>query len=74
MAEKVDSLRRGLDEAVEFARTFRFEMTPDYLALIERVEALPANQNGADKSGRWLGSRAYARSLLARVSRLPNDR
>jgi len=58
---------RGLEEAAEFARHYRFEMTPDYVALIERVEALPQNQNGADKSGRWLGSVAQARAALARV-------
>lgn len=51
----MDPLLRALDEAVEFARTFRFEMTPDYLALIERVEALPINQDDADKSGLWRG-------------------
>ena len=69
-----DYVWRALDEAAEFARTFRFEMTDDYLALIERVEALPRNQSGADKSGRWLGSHADARSLAHRTRLLPPDR
>jgi hypothetical protein len=50
---------RGLDEAAEFARTYRFELTDDYLALIARVEALPQNQPGADKSGVWRAMDAY---------------
>lgn len=54
---------RGLEEAAEFARTYRFEMTEDYLELVARVEALPRNQAGADKSGRWLGSRHYWDSI-----------
>jgi len=33
--------------------------------LIALVEALPQNQSGADKSGRWRGSRAYW-SFIAR--------
>jgi hypothetical protein len=69
-----DRLSKALDEATEFARTFRFEMTDDYLALIEQVEALPRNQSGSDKSGRWLGSRADARALVQRATLLPPDR
>ena len=60
---------RALEEAAEFARTYRFELTAEYLSLIEAVEAMPRNQSGADKSGRWLGSRAYARSLAGRATR-----
>lgn len=48
----------GLQRAAEFARTYRFQMTWEYRALIERVEALPQNQSGADKSGAWRGSQA----------------
>lgn len=62
---------RGLEEAAEFARTYRFELTDDYVELIARVEAMPENQSGADKSGRWRGSRAYAARMAARVTRVP---
>jgi hypothetical protein len=48
---------RGLEEATAFARTYRFEIDAEYLRLIERVESLPENRPGADKGGRWLGSR-----------------
>jgi hypothetical protein len=58
VAPERDPLLQALDDAVEFARTYRFELTDEYLALIEQVEAMPRNQNGADKSGRWLGSKA----------------
>ena len=63
-----------LDEAAEWAKTYRFEMTEEYLALIERVEAMPQNQSGADKSGRWLGSMAYQKALRARATLLPRER
>ena len=69
MDPEIERALRGLEEAAEFARNYRFEITPDYVALIEQVESLPQNQSGADKSGRWLGSRAYARGLLDRVVR-----
>ena len=59
MDPELERALRGLKEAAEFARTYRFELTDDYLALIARVEALPRNQSGADKSGRWLGDPAY---------------
>jgi hypothetical protein len=55
---------RGLEKAAEFARTYRFEMTEDYLRLIAHVEALPVNQHGADKSGRWLGGRRNWSSIV----------
>jgi hypothetical protein len=45
----------GLEKATEFARTYRFEMTEDYLHLIAQVEALPSNRPGSEKGGRWLG-------------------
>lgn len=46
-----------LREAQAFAAGYRFQMTDEYLELIDRVEALPANQSGAEKSGRRLGRR-----------------
>jgi hypothetical protein len=49
---ELERARRGLQQAAEFARTYRFEMSEHYLQLIARVEALPQNQSGADKSGR----------------------
>lgn len=63
MDQELERVLRGLDEAAEFARTYRFELTEDYLALIARVEALPQNQSGADKSQVWRGLRAYTESF-----------
>lgn len=71
MTRKLDVVLRGLDEACAFAKSFRFEMSDEYRALIAQVEALPRNQPGADKSGRWLGSRAGQRALLAQVRLVP---
>jgi hypothetical protein len=52
----VDSLLkqvlRDLEKATKFAESYRFELTDDYVALIERVEALPQNRPGAEKHGR----------------------
>jgi len=39
-----------LREASEQAAQIRIELTDDYLALIDRVETMPQNQAGADKS------------------------
>ncbi len=50
---------RALREATELAKTIRIELTEDYLRLIAVVEGLPQNRSGADKTGRWRGSRAY---------------
>lgn len=71
MASELERVRECIREAEEFARTYVFEMTDDYRALIERVEALPRNQPGADKSGRWIGSRPDAVRQLRRVQRAP---
>lgn len=60
-----------LEDAAEFVKTHRVALTDDYLARIEAVEALPSNQSGADKSGRWRGSRAHLQAWLARVERPP---
>ena len=67
MADDLDRVLRRLEDAKAFARTYRFEMTDDYRQLIARVEAMPRNQSGADRSGRWIGSCADAKALLAAV-------
>jgi hypothetical protein len=69
MARDLESVLRRLEEAAEFARTYRFEMTDDYRRLIARVEAMPRNQSGANRSGRWIGGRAAAHALRSAVSR-----
>lgn len=71
MADDLERVLRGLEEAKEFARTYRFEMTDDYRALIASVEAMPRNRSGADKSGRWVGSYADARAWLRLVKPVP---
>ena len=71
MEDDLERAMRALEEAKEFARTYRFEMTDEYRALIERVEAMPRNQSGADKSGRWLGSYADAKAWLGLVRPVP---
>jgi len=52
---------RTLQESSELAAEIRIELTERYVRLIEAVEALPENQAGADKSGRWRGGRSYWR-------------
>jgi uncharacterized protein (DUF885 family) len=64
MSGDLGRVLRGFDKTQEFARTYRFEMTDGYRALIERVEAMPRNQSGADKSGSWIGSYAEAKAML----------
>jgi len=73
MPGNLERVLRGLQEAQEFARTYHFEMTDDYRDLIARVEALSRNQSGADKSGRWAGSLADAKTWLAAVERAPRE-
>ena len=53
MDPELERALRALDEAAEFAKSYRFEMTEDYLALLAQVEALPQNRSGADKSWVW---------------------
>ena len=53
MDQELERALRGLEESARFIKTYRFELTDDYLALIARVEALPQNQPGADKSWVW---------------------
>jgi excinuclease UvrABC nuclease subunit len=69
MDGELERVLQKLEEAKEFARTYRFEMTADYRALIEQVEAMPRNQAGADKSGRWIGSYADAKAFFDAFSR-----
>jgi hypothetical protein len=71
MAGDLDRVLRGLEQAQEFARTYRFEMTDDYRALIARVEAMPANQPGADKTGASRGSLAESRAFFDAFSPSP---
>jgi hypothetical protein len=59
MNPDAEAALKALQAAAEFARTYRFEMTADYYALLARVEAMPQNQPGSDKSGIWQGLRAY---------------
>jgi hypothetical protein len=59
MNRDVERALRALDEATEFAKTYRFELSDDYLSLIEAVEAMPQNQSGCDKTGIWRAVRAY---------------
>jgi hypothetical protein len=65
---------QGLQDAAAFLKSYHFELTGEYLASIEAVEALPCNQSGADKSGRWRGSRPYARAVVARAAPAEPDR
>jgi len=67
MADELEHPDRQFEEAQTFARTYRFDMTDEYRALIERVEAMPQNQPGTDKSGPWRGSAADHRALRARA-------
>ena len=73
MDSELERCLAGLRAATEFARTYRFEMTDEYLKLLARVEDLPQNQSGADKSGRWRGSRADARSQIAGATLVPRN-
>lgn len=68
MDRELERTLRALEDAADFVETYRFELSEDYLSLIEAVEAMPRNQSGADKSGRWLGSRGYARLLAAKAT------
>jgi hypothetical protein len=71
VADDLERVLKGFEVAQEFARTYRFEMTDEYRALIAQVEAMPRNQPGADKSGRWLGSRSRWAALHALVTPAP---
>ena len=73
-SDDLERVLRGLEEAREFATSYRFQMTDEYRALIAQVEAMSQNQSGADKSGRWLGSLADHKSWFANVRLLPRKR
>jgi hypothetical protein len=59
-----------LREATEQAAQIRIDLTEEYLALIDQVEAMPQNQPRADKS--WVGrllewsAQHYARAVRVR--------
>ena len=74
MASDLERALKGLDDARAFAAAYWFEVTDAYRALILQVEALPRNQPGTDKSGRWLGSRADQEALRARTTVGPRGR
>jgi hypothetical protein len=61
--DHLERVLRGLERAREFAKSYRFQMTDEYRALIAQVEALPRNQTGADKSGVWPAMHAYIESF-----------
>jgi hypothetical protein len=63
MASDLERVLRGLEEAREFARRYQFEITHEYRALIERVERMPRNQAGCDKSSVWPAMRRYVESF-----------
>ena len=63
MDSELEPALRGLDDAVEFAQSYHFEMTEDYLALLAQVEAMPGNRSGSDKSGVWPALQAYVASF-----------
>ena len=67
MDQDLERVLRGLEEAAEWAKTYRFEMTADYLALLAHVEALPQNQSGTDKSWVWRLSDSSARFYKSAV-------
>ena len=73
MDAEIERALRILDESVEQAKTIRIEVDEGYRRAIALAEALPQNQSGADKSGRWRGSRRYAESLIARATLLPRN-
>jgi len=61
--DELERVLRGLEKAAEFVKTYRFEMTEEYLGLLARLEAMPQNQSGADKSHVWPGLQAYRNSF-----------
>ncbi|MBI4263135.1 MAG: hypothetical protein HY657_02060 [Acidobacteria bacterium] len=70
MDPELERVLQGFKEAAEFAKTFRFELTEEYLAQIAYLEALPENQSGVDKSHVWRGLRAY-RETFKHVRAVP---
>ena len=54
---------RILAEATELAKSIRIDLTDDYLRRIAQVEAMPRNQDGADKSYVWRRDETYRASF-----------
>ena len=73
MADDLERILQGLKDAEAFAKTYRFEMSDDYLALVAYVEAMPQNQAGADKTDRCRGERSY-KELFRRASPVVHER
>jgi hypothetical protein len=71
VADDLERIRRVFEGVQEFARAYRFELTDEYRAMIAHVEAMPQNQSGADKSGRWVGSYADFKAFFDGFSRAP---
>lgn len=69
MGGDLDRVLRGLEEAREFAASYRFEITAEYRALIAHIESLPQNGAGCDKSAVWSALRGYV-DLFTRVERV----
>lgn len=59
MESSLEHALRCLAEAAEQARHIRIELSDEYLELIARVEAMPRNQDGADKSYVWLRDETF---------------
>jgi hypothetical protein len=62
---RLERVLQGLEKAREFAESFHFEITDEYRALIARVQEMPCNRPGADKSHIWPGLRAYIDTFKA---------
>lgn len=62
-SDELERVLRGLERAREFAKSYRFQMTDEYRALIAKVEAMPCNRPGLDKSHVWPALRAYVDSF-----------
>lgn len=73
MGSEAERALRALEDAARFAKTYRFEMSDDYLALIDAVEAMPQNRSGSDKSGISQALRAYA-DTFQRIEPAPPER
>lgn len=62
-----------LDDAVAAAKTYRFDLSDDYLSLIDTVEAMSQNRSGSDKSGISQALRAYAETF-GHIQPAPRER
>jgi hypothetical protein len=71
MGSTLEEGLRILAEATELAKSIRIDITDEYLRLIAQVEAMPRNQDGADKSYVGRGARAY-RDFFARAKAAPS--